>query len=256
MVIVTVRTVNAERDGGGRPERYEGVFETHLTLEPDGGEGGAERVRAWAARHGLKYTHILLDRGRTPNQPMLTWQGRGTLPAQLAEARRRADRLRGDGFRVIRVKIEAAPWNTGVPQTDAEAAALPEDRYFEHHVKLALWGEAEVTGVRELAVAHAAHVSRNARRAAAAGRHERFVTQRCRGVGGREAGRRLDALLGSLAGAGHTVLEVEREFVVHDDNLAVDAGWMGEAGPGRENRGDGGGRGRDAGAGHDGPRAA
>ncbi|EFF93985.1 translation initiation factor IF-2 [Streptomyces sp. e14] len=117
MVIVTVRAVNAERDGGGgRPERYEGDFETHLTLEPDGGEGGAERVRAWAARHGLKYTHILLDRGRTPNQPMLTWQGRGTLPAQLAEARRRADRLRGDGFRVIRVKSPESPVWTLVPR--------------------------------------------------------------------------------------------------------------------------------------------
>ncbi|MGW3826012.1 hypothetical protein ACWEAF_27850 [Streptomyces sp. NPDC005071] len=60
------------------------------------------------------------------------------------------------------------------------------------------------------------------------GRHERFVTQRCRAVGRPEARARLDALLGGLACAGLEVVEVEEEFVVHDDHPAVDAGWIDE----------------------------
>ena len=71
-----------------------------------------------------------------------------------------------------------------------------------------------------------AAASRNARRIRDEGGHERFVTQRCGGVGRDAAGHRLDALLRALAGAGHAAVEVEREFVVYDDNPAVDAGWI------------------------------
>jgi hypothetical protein len=165
---------------------------------------------------------------------MLTRRGQGTLSGQVTAAHHWVARLRGDGIHVTRVKIEAAPWTTGVPLTDAEAAALPEDCYFEHHVKLLLAGEPQVAAVRALVEPHTAHVSRNARRGSADGTHERFVTQRCRGVGRPEARRRLDALLGALAETVRTVVEVEEEYVVHDDNPAVDAGWIAgdaEAGP-------------------------
>ncbi|PZG95255.1 hypothetical protein C1I97_27230 [Streptomyces sp. NTH33] len=206
--------------------QFAGEFETHLTVRSETCGGGGEPLLLWAERHGIKYTHIVLDRGRTPDQPMLTCRGQGSLAGQLATARQWSKRLLDDGFRVVRVKIEAAPWNDEVPKTDAEATDLPEGCYFEHHVKLVLSGELEVAAVRTLAVPHSAHVSRNARRASADGRHERFVTQRCRGVGRAEAGRRLDALLRALAEAGHTAVEVEEEFVVHDGNFAADAGWI------------------------------
>ncbi|MET8952251.1 hypothetical protein [Streptomyces sp. NPDC004533] len=218
--------MNAQRGGAAPVREFAGEFEIHLTVRPDADADGEERIRLWAQRYGFKYTRIVLDRGRTPDQPMLTRSGRGTLDAQLATAREWADRLRGDGFRVARVKVEGAPWNADVPETDSEARALPEGCYFEHHVKLILSGQAQVAAVRALAESHAAHVSRNARRTTEGGRHERFVTQRCRGVGRAEAGRRLDALLLALGEAGHPVVEVEREFVVHDDNPAVDAGWI------------------------------
>ncbi|MEU0601477.1 hypothetical protein ABZ484_25005 [Streptomyces sp. NPDC006393] len=226
--------MNAERHRSDPVRQFEGEFETHLTLAPQVGQDSDEPIRDWAERHGLKYTRIVLDRGRTPDQPMLTRRGEGTLSEQVAAAHQWTERLRGDGFHVTRVKIEAAPWATGVPRTDAEAAALPGDRYFEHHVKLLLPGERQVAAVRALAVPHTAHVSKNARRTSADGTHERFVTQRCRGVGRPEARRRLDALLRALAEAACTVAEVEEEFVVHDDNPAVDAGWIaddGEAAP-------------------------
>ncbi|MFE7652331.1 hypothetical protein ACFU6M_05300 [Streptomyces bottropensis] len=217
---------------------FAGEFETHLTVViGDESRGGGEgRVRRWARRHRVKYTRIVLDRGATPDQPMLTVRGEGSLSARRAAASEWVERLGTEGFGVARVKIEAAPWNEDVPLTAAEARTLPPGCYFEHHVKLALADDREVGRVRALAERHAAHVSRNARRAVGGrgGRgHERFVTQRCRDVGRPEARRRLDALLDALAEAGFEAVEVEEEFVVHDDRPDLDSGWIDEGAAGR-----------------------
>lgn len=173
----------------------------------------------------MKYAEIVLDTGATPRQPMVTYHGPGTLASQLATARRRTGELRGDGFDVIRVKVEAAPSNEGVPRSAAAAAALGTGCYFEHHVKLDLPGESEVELVRRIGARHGGHVSRNARRRLHGGRHQRFLTQRCAPVGREEARSRLSALLDELADAGHRVIEVEEEFVVYDDNPGLDRGW-------------------------------
>jgi hypothetical protein len=210
-----------------------GDFETHLTVRPPAGPDDA--LATWAATHDLKYSRIVLDRGTTPDQPMLTARGHGSLPTLQAAARTWADRLRSAGFEVTRVKVEAAPWNDGVPRTDDDAATEPPDRYWEHHVKVVLpAGEGSeddgpataVAELRELAAPHGAHVSRNARRLVDGDRQERFVTQRCYRVGRPMAKAALDALLAALAAADVEVIEVEEEYVAWDDNLALDAGWL------------------------------
>ncbi|NRQ36248.1 hypothetical protein HII36_31085 [Nonomuraea sp. NN258] len=201
---------------------------TTACLSGTAGESAAERLRGWAGANGAKFTHIVLDRGGEPSRPMLTLAGRGTLTEQRATADGTARRLRAAGFEVARVKIEAAPWNADVPGTARAAAALP-GCYFEHHAKvLVTGGPPALARLAELAVPHAAHVSRNARRHRDDGAHERFVTQRCRGFGLPEARGRFDALLAGLAGGGFAVLESEQEFVVHDDNPAIDDGWIEE----------------------------
>lgn len=79
---------------------------------------------------------------------------------------------------MVRIKVEAAPWNDGVPERDADAV---EGRYFEHHVKLLLPDAAAGTlvSLTRLLEPHQARLSRNARRQRDDGRHERFATQRC-----------------------------------------------------------------------------
>ena len=194
----------------------DGEFEVHLTLLAD------PRLAGFAVAQGLKYTRIVLDRGVAPDQPMLTLHARGRFAAVAAEAQRWRERLARDGFTVVRVKVEASPFNDGVPQVDAEATP---DRYFEHHVKLVV-DSAGIDLARGISLRHSAHVSRNARRGDPDGRHERFVTQRCHGCGRPEARRRLDALLAELSAAGLVIVEVEQEYVVLDSNPAVDAGWI------------------------------
>ncbi|WP_067477404.1 hypothetical protein [Actinomadura hibisca] len=202
---------------------FTGDFETHLTVSCPAAE--IDAVERWAAERGLKFAHIVLDRGRVPSQPMLTLRTRGTLDAARARAEDVAARLRADGHPVTRLKIEASPFNAGVPEHDADAPD-PGRYYFEHHVKLLLDPAADTAALAAAARPHAAHLSRNARRVRADGRHERFVTQRCRGVGSRTAVRRLEALVAALDG--HEIVSVEREYVVFDGDASLDDGWIEE----------------------------
>lgn len=206
--------------------QFVGDFEVHLTVRPPSDES---RLAEWAAARGLRYTRIVLDRGTVPDQPMLTFTVSGMLADSNRAVEAYARALRAAGFSLARTKIEASPFNEEIPQTTEQAVALPAGCYFEHHVKLILVGEADVLRVRALVEPHAAHVSRNARRSAGQGRHERFVTQRAHGVGRSEAGARLEALLADLTAAGFPAIEVEREFVVYDDHPGLDAGWITES---------------------------
>ena len=58
---------------------FSGAFETHLTVAPPSG-GDHERLRLLAERHGGTFVRIVLDRGETPDQPMVNLRRRGTLP--------------------------------------------------------------------------------------------------------------------------------------------------------------------------------
>lgn len=194
-----------------------------MTVRPPVDE---ERLADWAAAHALRYSRIVLDRGATPDQPMLTFTGSGTLDGMRRTVRTLTDAMCSAGFSVVRVKIEASPRNAQIPQSTQEAESLSAAYYFEHHIKLLLSSHDDLGLIRTLAEPHSAHVSRNARRSVGDRGHERFVTQRCRGVGLVEAGRQLEGLRKDLNTNGFTIIEVEQEFVVHDDQPALDAGWI------------------------------
>jgi hypothetical protein len=211
---------------GNTPEdsavEFAGEFETHITVRaPD--QAAIDALHTWARDRGLAFHHIVLARGQTPSQPMNGRHGRGTRSGELATANQLRRELALAGFVVSRVKIEASPRNRDVPRSDAEAANH-SGRYFEHHVKLALDPHADLAVLTAIAQEHAAHLSRNARRARDDGRHERFVTQRCQGVGAVAAGAALRTLLAALAE--YEVVSVEEEYVVHDSDPGVDAGWL------------------------------
>ncbi|MEW1722235.1 hypothetical protein [Streptomyces sp. NPDC093109] len=229
---------------GASPRRdlgrtIEGEFETQLTVRADR-RGRVERAdradrtdRAgaldeWAAAHGLRLTHVVLDRGRTPSRPTLTLRGSGRLDEQRHATERCVRRLAEAGFTVVRTRLAAAPWNEGVPRNGAEAAAFPACCRFEHRVTLRLpipYHAGRLTAVVEQ---HAAHLSRDARRALPGGAQERAVTQRVRGVGRPVARVRLGALLDGITGAGFQPVDVQEEFVLYDDNPAADGGWVEE----------------------------
>ncbi|MEU9578214.1 hypothetical protein [Streptomyces chilikensis] len=196
-------------------------YEAHLTVRC-ADDAALDRLRGWSAARGLKLTHVVLARGRTPSQPMLTLRDASSYDAQAARARAVAAELEADGFPVLRVKVESDPWAPEVPP-----GPCGRERHFEHHVKLRLPAGADLAALAARVSPHGAHLSWNARRVTGAGHHERFVTQRCRNVDADGAGRALDALLAGLGGL--EVLAVEREFVLYDSDESVDDGWLEEA---------------------------
>ena len=210
-------SADATAGGHGEPG-FDGEFETHLTVAA----GRGEALQRFAAAHGLKCLQIELARGAQPLQPMLSWRSRGVLAQQRAQADAVAAQLRAQGLAPLRIKIEAAPGNRDVPQDDADAVA---GRYFESHIKLLLPADADLAALAERAQRHGAHLSRNALRRREDGLDERFLTQRSRG-GARRALAELGALLAALDAAGLRRVCVETEYVVYDDNLAVDDGWI------------------------------
>jgi hypothetical protein len=202
----------------------QGPFETHLTLATTRPH---EELERFAATHRLKFTHILLSRGRQPSQPMLTRHASGTLAGELAAAHALAATCAASGFAVTRIKIEVAPDNPHAPVHPEQIT--PETGYWEHHVKLLLPPDADLPALAAIARPHGAHLSRNARRIRTDAHEERFLTQRLHQATRDQARAALDALLAVLHD--HTLLQVEEEFVVHDSNLALDAGWISPEGP-------------------------
>lgn len=203
------------------PRMSVSLYESHVTVACTGADEWV-RLRRWAATAGLKLTHIVLARGRLRDQPMLTLSGSASYAEQTARVRHVVAVLRTDGFEPVRVKTESTP---SAPEVPAQLVR-DDDRYFEHHLKLLLDADTDLATLASLVVPHGAHLSWNARRVRAGARHERFVTQRCRGVGADGAERALQRLLTALGG--FVVLGVEREFVLHDSDLSVDDGWIEE----------------------------
>jgi hypothetical protein len=205
-----------------------GDFETHFTLAIPN-ESEITRLQEWATRHALKLTHIVLARGVAPTQIMLTQEIRGDITSVFARVRTTHVCIALAPFTVTRVKIEAAPWCVGIPQTHADITADGYvDCYFEHHIKVLLDEGADLLALQNMVTPHYAHLSRNARRVRTDGKREYFVTQRCHGVGQREAKPQIEALTHVLEQGGYTLLEREEEFVFYDSNLGLDAGWIGE----------------------------
>lgn len=202
---------------------FKGEFETHITLALTG-ENEFQALREWSEPRHLKCTHIVLEKGVTASQPMLTQESVGTLEETQQLAVTLRDQCELADFPVCRVKLEVPPWNPGVPQTTADAH--PSERYFEHHIELLIPSDSELHSLREAIKTHKAHLSRNARRTRSDGGHERFVTQRCYSVGRQEAKQAFDALMREVQSHAFQVLETEEEFVVYDSNLALDAGWI------------------------------
>lgn len=204
---------------GGTRATFRSVWtEAHLTLSHP---AQAEPVlRSWLEPRAMRLACIELAQGAFPRQIMLT----ARLTGRPDDAIRDAHAIRGAlaplGIDVSRIKLEVA---------HTASSTLDPALYIEHHVKVRTAVEG-VPALERLGAAHGAHLSRNplTRRA---GVEERFLTQRFPPHAPDAAERGLGALLAALRAASVTVAKIERERVVHDDNLALDAGWRPELAP-------------------------
>ncbi len=204
---------------------FTGELETHLTICLSKTKTVAE-LQEWGKVYDLKCLHIILDRGDVSSQPMLTRRASGKLTDEIGTALRLKELLIADGFQVIRIKIEAAPWNEDVPRSSAEIINPSTEKYFEKHIRILINSQAEHTELLETVKRHAAHLSRNALRQDSEGFEERFVTQRNWSIGYSESRQKLNELLQEIRALNYPVIDVEEEYVIYDTNLKIDAGWI------------------------------
>lgn len=190
-------------------------IEAHLTLShPPQAEPA---LRAWLAPRAMKLTRIELSQGASPRQTMITAWREGPTDAAIVDAHAIRAGLTPLGIAVTRIKLEI---------DHAPGATLVPALYIEHHVKVRTTAD-RLPELAQLGVAQAAHLSRSSLRQLD-GFEERFLTQRFPARSARAAEVGLHALLEALRASSTIVAKVERERVIHDDNLSLDAGWRPE----------------------------
>jgi hypothetical protein len=197
-----------------------GDFEIHLGTTVH----HVEQLVAWAADRGVDHLDIVIDSWKYVSRPVVTVASQGTLSEQDAALRRWQTELRAAAIPPHGWKLKAAPSCAGVPQSDEDAAAEPDGRYFEHHLRLRLPGftVAALLALTDLVAPHDAVVSRDTRREAADGVQERFVYQRCYDVGLASATRRLDELVATVRAAGYEIAASWQHYVVFNDDQRLE----------------------------------
>jgi hypothetical protein len=209
---------------------FSGAFETHLTIlevndDRQLAQWFVDRSASDFLNRGWKFLHIVLERGATTTQPMISYRGQGELQEQLQIAQATAEKLQHQGFGVTRIKIEAALENNNIPRSDLAAQELP-NCYFEYHLRLLLAEDWERSTLIDLVQPYGAHLSRNARQQRRDGKKEYFVTQRCLGVGLMEAQRRFQDLAKVVVDRGYSIISSHGEYVVYDNHIDLDRGWI------------------------------
>jgi hypothetical protein len=197
------------------------IFELHITVNQN---VDLMAFKAFCYQAGIKA--LVIDLGaNVPAQPMTCSRITGSFSQAMLEANQLRDVLKNAGFEVTRVKLEAAPWNAGVPESDVQAQQAPSGNYFEHHTKLKLPKTANLRLLEMLCETNNAHLSRNAFKIFADGTSERLITQRHYGLGFSSATLRFNAFLEVLKSFDFKVEKTVSEYCVFDSNLELDAGW-------------------------------
>lgn len=199
-------------------------FESHLTLDlTECEELGL--VRIWAGKNDLKWSHILLEGGDSPSQPMITFRGTGDVDSQIERAKVVTKDVKEIGVNVIRVKVELE-----LPSPEIKCSLLgletTETQYYESHIKILHKTEVDLEELQVMVAPFQARLSRNARRQRNDGIQERFITQRLYDSERLLAHQQFSRLKNEIEKAGLEVIETEEEFVCYDSNLNLDAGWI------------------------------
>ncbi len=203
------------------------AFEIHVTLTPLH-ETERTRFSTICSQQHWKALVIELD-PHIPSQPMTCSRIVGTSDDATNHALFVRQHLEHCGFTVTRVKIEAAPWNNFVPQTNQEAMHRHSTAYFEFHAKLVLPITGWESTLRTICVPFQAHVSHNSFRIHGDNTIERFVTIRSALHGLETFQQHTNQFTTTLDTSGFSIADTVMEYCVYDSNAALDAVWFSTA---------------------------
>jgi hypothetical protein len=200
------------------------AFEVHVTLTP---LHEAERARFATICSQQRWKALMIELDpQIPSQPMTCSRIVGTADDAMSHALFVQQHLEGCGFTVTRIKIEAAPWNSFVPQTDQEAMHRHHSAYFEFHAKLVLPMTGWESTLRTICMPFQAHISRNSFRIRNDNTMERFVTMRSALHGLDTFQQHASQLTNALGAGGFSTADTVMEYCIYDSNTALDAVWF------------------------------
>jgi hypothetical protein len=192
-----------------------------------------ERFRRLCRQLSLKPV-VLAQADAAAIQPMACSRVAGPLATAQTQAQALQAQLEQGGFRVSRVKIEAAPWSAVAPAADPQLSERSDSRYFEYQARLLVPATADELALAAMCRQLKASLSRTTHVRRADGYSERFVTLRSHTAGRETFAARARDLALALATAGYVILASAIEYCVYDSNLRLDAAWFGDEGESRE----------------------
>jgi hypothetical protein len=201
------------------------AFEIHVTLTP---LYGVERTRFAAICSSQHWKALVVELDPDiPSQPMTCTRMSGTFDDAISHARFVQHYLEDSNFTVTRIKIEAAPWNSLVPQTDYEAVQREPSAYFEFHAKLILPITGWESTLPTICQPFQAHISHNALRKHNDKTVERFVTVRSTRHGLETFQQYTNQFITLLTASQFSISDTVTEYCVYDSNTALDLAWFG-----------------------------
>ena len=208
-----------------KPIHYSGVFEAHITIDL---LDTHEKIKFQDLCEDLsiKAIQIELARGDAPVQPMTCSRHQGNFVKVFEEVKTLANHLTQAGFEVSRLKIEASPFNEGIPQNNADLKNHSDKNYFEHHLKVLISQEQNRETLLAVCAKYRAHLSRNAFKTFSGGEYENFITLRLYEMGKKESDLKFENLKKEVQNAGFIVQKSITEYCVYDDNIALDNNWL------------------------------
>lgn len=204
---------------------YQGFFEAHITLKNT--NQNIEGFQEFCNENKVKPIFIELERGDVPKQIMSSSLHSGNFENVKNEVEQLATKMREKNYEVIRLKIEAHPENTGIPQTKGDILESQRENYFEVHYKILLPVSIDAKkNLLLLAEKYSAHLSKNAFKKRENQTEERFVTKRMYDVGKKEAYQAFDKLHQALKKNNYKIDKKIVEYCVFDSNVLVDNNWL------------------------------
>lgn len=227
---------------------YYGFFEAHITstLQKQE-ENKIAHFKQVCEDLGIKPIYIELERGDTPTQIMTSSLHEGDFETIFAQVKNIFLHLQNQGFQTNRMKIEAHPNNSGVPNTTEDILSQQQENYFECHFRLLLdksskiWGNDGISknnieyetfffNLKNICTLHHAHLSKNAfnkqENKPEIHQEQRFVTQRVHNMGKKEAYQCFNQLENALLDNGFQIDKKIVEYCIFDDNQNVDKNWL------------------------------
>lgn len=210
-----------------------GIFELHVfvgPLNPD--ERSLKQFQEICGAHSLKPLHLTLEYPEGGNVRVMQSSRyvTGDRKHAINEIMKDGWTFTSAGMAVLRHKVEALASAEGVPVSNFEEATFDPDRYFEFHLLVSPDSLRDVgcfdmlhCVARELAEIFERPVPLSYNNLKPS---QRFLNARFYGIGRESAFKQAEKIKREAEECGFNVEKIIREYIVFDDNVALDEGWL------------------------------